>query len=111
MDQRQYGAPRLMCDAAVEIYWGSERLLAKVRDVSIVGMFIESLNPLWLGATFVAKLMLEPPLEMTCTVRRVVPRCGMGVQISFSDAETITRYARELKKLTDEQLKLVGHGN
>jgi hypothetical protein len=83
----------------VEIYWGSETLHARVSDISIAGLFLELSTPLWIGATFSAKLMLKPPLQLNCTVRRVVPNRGMGVHVAFTDSETCIRFAKELGKL------------
>lgn len=92
--------PRRPCDAVVEIYWGSEILHARAKDMSVSGLFLEIVTPLWVGAEFSAKLILSCPLEITCTVRRVVPNRGMGVQISFNDPDSIQRFASELKRLS-----------
>jgi hypothetical protein len=89
---------RLKCDAPIEIYWGSSTLLARVRDMSVAGLFIETSPPLWIGATFSASLMLNPPLQINCTVRRIEPNRGMGVQVTFMDSETSQRFAHELDK-------------
>ena len=92
--------PRFKYNAVLEIYWGSETMHARVCDISVAGMFLELANPLWIGATFSARLLLQPPLQMDCTVRRVVPHRGMGVQIAFNDSETGKRFAHELGKVT-----------
>ncbi len=69
-------------DAALEIEWGSSTLLGRVRDISRSGMFLTSPDPLWIGAGFAAKLMLDPPIKVDCTIRRVEPGRGIGVQMS-----------------------------
>ena len=58
-------------------------LRASTRDVSASGMFIESTDPLWIGAGFSANLQLEHPVRVDCRVRRVEPGLGMGVSVSF----------------------------
>ena len=78
-------APRYSFRADLDIEWGSAVLRANTRDVSASGMFIESPDPLWIGAGFTANLQLERPLRADCRVRRVEPGLGMGVTVSFSD--------------------------
>ena len=63
----------------VELQWGFEVLPALITDVSTGGMFIATNNPLWVGASFTAKIALGEPLELHCVVRRVLPGKGMGV--------------------------------
>ncbi len=65
--------------AALELEWGSALLQGRVRDVSDHGMFIETHDPLWIGASFLARLMLPEPLNVECAVRRVEPGRGMAV--------------------------------
>jgi len=38
---------------------------------------------LWVGATFSARLVLDPPLQMTCTVCRVEPVAGFAVTFNL----------------------------
>ena len=71
--------PRYPFQADVELQWGFETLPALATDISLGGMFIATNNPLWLGASFTAKLMLGDPINLNCTVRRVLPGKGMGV--------------------------------
>ncbi len=47
-------------------------------------MFIELVPPLWLGATFGARLHLIPVLPVERTVKRVEPAKGFAVSYSFS---------------------------
>ena len=73
-------SPRHLLKADVEIEWGSTTLRASVNAIGGTGMFIESNNPLWIGAEFRARVLLELPLEVNCVVRSVVPVVGMGVE-------------------------------
>jgi hypothetical protein len=81
-------APRYSFRADLEIEWGSAVLRASTRDISSNGMFIEALDPLWVGAGFTARLNLERPLQMDCSVKRIEPGRGMGVSVSLSEGES-----------------------
>jgi hypothetical protein len=83
----------------VHIKWGSTTLLASVRDISIDGLFLETSNLLWIGATFAANLMLQPRLQVLCTVCRIDPSRGMGVQVTFVDSESRRRFVGLLEQL------------
>jgi hypothetical protein len=50
-------------------------------------MFIESVDPLWVGAGFTASLLLERPVKIVCSVKRVEPGRGMGVAVSLPDEQ------------------------
>src|SRR6266481_3810626 len=52
-------ARRYPYQASLEIEWGSARLKARTRDVSVGGMFIESEDVLWVGAGFRARLVTD----------------------------------------------------
>lgn len=78
-------APRYAFRAAVEIEWGSAVLNANTRDISTNGMFIESHDPLWVGAGFTARITLDRPVKVDCFVKRVEPGQGMGVVVSLSE--------------------------
>jgi hypothetical protein len=69
----------------LEIEWGSSTLTGMVRDIDPRGLFVELAPPLWLGATFSARLKLDPVLQLNCTVRRVEP--GRGNAITFDVPE------------------------
>lgn len=69
----------------MEIEWGSAILTGDVRDIGPRGLFVELLPPLWLGAEFRARLMLNPVLVLNCTVNRVEP--GIGIAVVFEVAE------------------------
>lgn len=78
-ERRQFNRRRLV--GTIEIEWGSSTLTGLVRDIGPQGLFIELSPPLWVGATFIARLVVEPPLELNCTVRRVEP--GTGIAVTF----------------------------
>jgi hypothetical protein len=65
----------------LEIEWGSSKLTGMVRDIGPQGLFVELTPPLWMGARFSARLMLNPALQLHCTVRRVEP--GKGNAVTF----------------------------
>src|ERR1700755_1101625 len=54
-------APQFRFHADLEIEWGSTVLRARTRDISSSGMFIESADPLWVGAGFTARLGADRP--------------------------------------------------
>ena len=83
-------APRYDFRASLDIEWGSAVLRATTRDISTSGMFIESVDPLWVGAGFTASLQLDHPVRITCFVKRVEPGRGMGVSVSFPEAQQET---------------------
>jgi hypothetical protein len=80
-------APRYDFRASLEIEWGSVVLRASTRDVSSSGMFVESVDPLWIGAGFTANLQLESPVKLVCSVKRVEPGLGMGVSVSVPEEQ------------------------
>jgi PilZ domain-containing protein len=63
----------------LEMEWGSIVLTGDVRDLAPGGLFVELVPPLWVGAAFRARLMVNPALLLDCTVVRVEPGKGMGV--------------------------------
>jgi hypothetical protein len=80
-------APRYNFRASLDIEWGSAVLRASTRDISSNGMFIESTDPLWVGAGFTASLQLDRPVKVDCFVKRVEPGRGMGVSVSLSQEQ------------------------
>jgi len=98
-------APRYAFRTDLEIEWGSAVLRASTRDVSASGMFIESADPLWVGAGFRASLELDRPVRVDCRVRRVEPGLGMGVSVSISDEQQQT-YHDLLSRLSQSQAGL-----
>src|SRR5690242_6847282 len=81
-------APRYPYQASLEIEWGSARLKARTRDISVGGMFIESEDVLWVGAGFRAQLVTDHPVWLECSVKRVEPGLGMGVTIAVPEDQT-----------------------
>jgi hypothetical protein len=83
-------APRYDFRASLDIEWGSAVLRASTRDISSSGMFIESIDPLWVGAGFTANLLLDRPVKVVCSVKRVEPGLGMGVSVSLPEEQQET---------------------
>jgi hypothetical protein len=83
IERREFNRRRLV--GMIEIEWGSSTLTGLVRDVGPQGLFVELTPPLWVGATFLARLVVDPPLQLHCTVRRVEP--GTGIAVTFDLAE------------------------
>lgn len=79
--------------------WGSVVLLGRIRDISASGMFIESPDPLWVGAGFSARLKLDEPLRVNCFVKRIEPGLGMGVSVSLPEDSFRERYQSFLESL------------
>jgi len=92
-------AQRYSFRTGLDIEWGSAVLRASTRDVSASGMFIESSDPLWVGAGFSASLQLEHSVRVDCRVRRVEPGLGMGVTVSFAQEQQQT-YQELISKLS-----------
>jgi hypothetical protein len=94
-------AQRYSFRADLEIEWGSAVLKASTRDVSVNGMFIESPDPLWVGAGFTARLALDRPVKVDCFVKRIEPGRGMGVSVTLSEQQHEQRYRDLLASLTN----------
>jgi hypothetical protein len=92
-------APRYPFQAHLEIEWGSARLKARTRDISVGGMFIESEDVLWVGAGFRARLISERSVWMECSVKRVEPGLGMGVTIALPENQSTQQFQEILAKL------------
>ncbi|MGB2666452.1 MAG: PilZ domain-containing protein [Candidatus Acidiferrum sp.] len=92
-------APRYRYQAVVEIEWGSARLRARTRDISEGGMFIEADDVLWVGAGFRARLAVDRPVWLECSVRRVEPGLGMGVTVELREDQAQRHYRDLLAKL------------
>lgn len=93
-------AQRYAFRANLEIEWGSAVLRASTRDVSSNGMFIESADPLWLGAGFTARLVLDHPVKLDCSVKRIEPGKGMGVSVKISEEQNELLYHDLLTSLS-----------
>ena len=94
-------APRYSFRANLDIEWGSAVLRASTRDISANGMFIEAIDPLWIGAGFTARLDLEPPLKLDCFVKRIEPGRGMGVSVALSESDSQKLYQSLLSSLSN----------
>ena len=84
-------AQRYSFRADLEIEWGSAVLRGSTRDISSNGMFIESSDTLW---------VVERPVKLDCSVKRVEPGRGMGVTIAVSETENQKRYQDLLSTLS-----------
>jgi len=93
--------PRYGFQGEVEIAWGSSQLRAMVSDISKGGMFVVAANPLWVGATFSARVLLDTPLEVDCVVRRVLPGRGMGIQFIKVASEAQGRLDKVVEMLAN----------
>lgn len=93
-------AARYSFRADLEIEWGSAVLRASTRDISANGMFIEAVDPLWIGAGFTARLNLQPPLTVDCSVKRIEPGRGMGVSVALAESESQKLYQDLLSSLS-----------
>jgi PilZ domain len=93
-------APRYSFRTDLEIEWGSAVLRGSTRDISSNGMFIESADPLWVGAGFTARLVLDHPVKVDCFVKRVEPGQGMGVVVSVPEQTHQQRYHELLASLS-----------
>jgi PilZ domain len=94
-------APRYRYQAPLEIEWGSAKLRACTRDISDGGMFIEADDVLWVGAGFRARLAVERPLWLDCSVKRVEPGKGMGVTVELKEDQSQRNYRDLLAKLAE----------
>src|SRR5579863_4050756 len=94
-------APRYSFRANLEIEWGSAVLRASTRDISSNGMFIESTDPLWIGAGFTAHLELDKRVKVNCSVKRIEPGLGMGVAVTLSEEQHEQRYQDLLASLSN----------
>jgi hypothetical protein len=94
-------APRYPYQASLEIEWGSARLKARTRDISVGGMFIESEDVLWVGAGFRAQLVADSPVWLECSVKRVEPGLGMGVAIALPEDQNTHPYQEIVAKLAE----------
>ena len=94
-------AQRYSFRADLEIEWGSAVLRGSTRDISASGMFIEAVDPLWVGAGFTARLTLDRPVKLDCFVKRVEPGHGMGVSVAVPESESQQLFKVLLSSLSD----------
>ncbi len=76
--------------AEVEYEWSGEKMRARLLNLSLGGMLIETRAPLPAMAQFVATLHLSegPAMEAVCVVKRLVPGVGRGSSSSTSSRLT-----------------------
>jgi hypothetical protein len=86
----------------IKIQADSGTLQASVSDISANGLFIETVNPLSVGVTFSANLMIDPPLQMHCTVTRIDPSRGMAARIAFATREYEDQFTKLVEKVAAE---------
>jgi hypothetical protein len=77
-------------------------LQGRVCDISAEGMLVESPDPLWVGASFSARLVLDQRLRVDCVLRRVEPGRGMGVTFVVPGEECRARVTALLETLTQK---------
>lgn len=94
MERRHF--PRKQLRIGIEMEWGSAVLRGTVRDLSTGGLFVELVPPLWIGAAFQARLLLQPVVSLDCTVVRVEPGVGVGVTFDVRDAQGRTQIEKLL---------------
>ena len=94
-------AQRYSFRADLEIEWGSAILRGSTRDISSSGMFIEAVEPLWVGAGFTARLALPCPVNLNCFVKRIEPGKGMGVSVAVSESESQKLFEDLLSSLSN----------
>jgi hypothetical protein len=95
-------APRYSFRTDLEIEWGSALLRASTRDISSNGMFIESTDPLWVGAGFTAHIGHDRSVKVDCFVKRVEPGRGMGVSVVVPE-EQRQIYQELLSKISTDK--------
>ncbi|SRR5579871_3032465 len=99
VERRDY--PRKKLQVSMEIEWGAAVLTGSVRDIGVSGLFVELTPPLWIGAAFRARLIVNPVLVLDCTVVRVEPNAGMAVryQVVEDDGNAKTQLEKLLVSL------------
>src|SRR5262249_26466960 len=94
-------APRYAFRTDLEIEWGSAVLRGITRDISSNGMFIESVDTLWVGAGFSARMVVNSnPVKVDCFVKRVEPGRGMGVTVAAPEPVNQQRYLELIASLS-----------
>ncbi len=84
IERRQWHRP--VFRGKLEVEWGSSIMDGTVRDTGPRGPFVELTPPLWVGASFHAKRILNPVPMLDCTVVRVEPEIGMAVTFKVLEA-------------------------
>ncbi len=69
-----------MCEIQFESY-GMKQLSTRINDISVSGLFIDSISCLAVGSTLKMKFsVLGVPLEVSGIVRNCMPQAGMGIE-------------------------------
>ena len=92
--------PRKKFPVTIEIEWGAAVLKGTVRDIGMRGLFVEITPPLWIGAAFRARLILNPALFLDCKVVRVEPGAGVAVTYEVPDDGGKAQLEKLLTSLT-----------
>jgi hypothetical protein len=96
-ERREFGRRKL--HRVLEIEWGAATLTGVVRDIGPRGLFVGLEFPLWMGASFAARLMVDPVLKLNCTVRRIEPRVGIAVAFDLLEEDGQERLSMPLASL------------
>lgn len=94
MGEEKRRFPRYGFQADVDIEIEGKAFRAFMTDISAEGMFVVATNPLWVGATFIARLQVADSIRVKCVVRRVMVGRGMGVmfqELSPQDRESLDK--------------------
>jgi len=83
----------------MEMEWGSSILSGTLRDISPRGLFVEVTPPLWLGATFRARLLLEEDVWLDCRIVRIEPKNGNAAVFEVPEESGKERLEALLKSL------------
>ena len=90
-ERRKY--PRYGFQSDVEVVTASTVTRAFITDISLGGLFIVTQAPQPVGVTFTARLLLDPPLILSCEVCRVLLGKGMGT--AFTEVSETDRIRLE----------------
>jgi hypothetical protein len=74
-------------------------LRGNVRDIGPRGLYVEVAPPLWLGATFRARLLLNPDLVLDCRVVRIEPGVGNATVFEIPEESGKERFEALLMSL------------
>jgi hypothetical protein len=97
-------APRYTCAVDLEMEWGSALLRGRIRNISASGMFIESADPLWIGAGFSARIAAARSIRVNCSVRRIEPGKGMGVAVTVPESGSHEDFQAFLQSFSESDL-------
>ena len=93
---------RIETPEGVWVYWRCNERdeTARVRDVSLGGLFVETAKPRAVGSTAkVDFLVPEGQIRADVVVRRVEPGCGLGLKFTALSDEDRPRFVTLLSRL------------